>query len=270
MSNTEDWIYKLFVEKGLLYLRVLNKMWEKAGEEAFNIKRLLDSLGVKEGSLVLDLGCGNGRIAINLAKLGYKVYGVDISPVFIKDALEKARLYNVEDKTFFKTCDVRRIDEEFDKNKFDVVFMYWSTILGYYDEDTDKNILRRIRRITSEGGYLLILNTVIYDLAVLRAGVLGSDVSYFNEIDDELVIIERSSFDPVKSVLNMIWLFYKKTDKNLIFIDEIGLRLRIYTLHELIKFAEESGWKYVNAYRDIATLRPYIPLFSGLNIVFKK
>jgi len=68
----------------------------------------------------------------------------------------------------------------------------------------------------------------------------------------------------------MIWLFYKKTDKNLIFIDEIGLRLRIYTLHELIKFAEESGWKYVNAYRDIATLRPYIPLFSGLNIVFKK
>ena len=77
-------------------------MWEKAGEEAFNIKRLLDSLGVKEGSLVLDLGCGNGRIAINLAKLGYKVYGVDISQVFIKDALEKARLHNVEDKIFSK------------------------------------------------------------------------------------------------------------------------------------------------------------------------
>jgi len=128
MSNTEDWIYKLFVKKGLLCLRVLNRMWEKAGEEAFNIKRLLDSLGVKEGSLVLDLGCGNGRIAINLAKLSYKVYGVDISPVFIKDALEKARLYNVEDKTFFKTCDVRRIDEEFDKIRFDVVFMYLSIL----------------------------------------------------------------------------------------------------------------------------------------------
>ena len=128
MSNTEDWIYKLFVEKGVLCLRVLNKMWEKAGEEAFNIKRLLDSLGVKEGSLVLDLGCGNGRIAINLAKLSYKVYGVDISPVFIKDALEKARLYNVEDKTFFKTCDVRRIDEEFDKIRFDVVFMHLSIL----------------------------------------------------------------------------------------------------------------------------------------------
>jgi 23S rRNA G2445 N2-methylase RlmL len=56
------------------------------------------------------------------------VYGVDISPVFIKDALEKARLCNVEDKTFFKTCDVRRIDEEIDKNKFDVVFMYLSIL----------------------------------------------------------------------------------------------------------------------------------------------
>ena len=31
-------------------------------------------------------------------------------------------------RLFSKTCDVRRIDEEIDKNKFDVVFMYLSIL----------------------------------------------------------------------------------------------------------------------------------------------
>lgn len=49
----------------------------------------------------------------------------------------------------------------------------------------------------------------------------------------------------------------------------LGLKLRVYTLHELVKIAEESEWRFISAYRDPATLTPYKPLLSGLNIVFK-
>ena len=45
----------------------------------------------KYGDPVLDLCCGNGRIAIPLAKLGYEVVGVDINEDFIASARERMR-----------------------------------------------------------------------------------------------------------------------------------------------------------------------------------
>jgi len=253
-----------------LFLRVLNKMWEKADVEALGVKRILESLGLGEGSLILDLGCGNGRIAVNLAKLGYRVVGVDVSPVFIRDAFEKAKMHGVEDKVNFRTGDARRIDEEFNGNvKFDATIMYWTTIIGYYDESVDADILRRIRRVTCDNGYLLILNTVNFDSTILRVGLLGTGISYFNEVDDELICVEKPIFDPLKAVMTNTWTFYRRVGRDLIFIDEMSFKLRVYTLHELVKLAEENGWQFTNAYRDTTTLTPYKPLLSNLNVAFK-
>ena len=264
-----EWIEELFIDKGELYLRVLNKMWKKADREAMNIKRLLESLNVHEGSLLLDLGCGNGRIAVNLAKLGYRIIGVDISPLFVRDAEEKAKINGVDGKALFRVGDARRIDEELDEIHFDAVLMYWTTILGYYDKATDADILKRVRRVTKNGGYLLILNTASLDLTILRAGISGSDTSYLEEVDEDLVIVEKPSFDPLKAALSMRWTFYRRKGRDLEYIDEIMLKLRIYGLHELIELAEDNGWQFVNAYKDLETLSSYKPLLSGLNVVFK-
>jgi SAM-dependent methyltransferase len=270
LSNSTNWINEFFIDKGELFLRMLNKRWEKADVEALGVKRILESLGLGEGSLILDLGCGNGRMAVNLAKLGYRVVGVDVSPVFIRDAFEKAKMHGVEDKVNFRTGDARRIDEELNGNvKFDATIMYWTTIIGYYDESVDADILRRIRRITRDNGYLLILNTVSFDLSILRAGLLGTGISYFNEVDDELICVEKPIFDPLKAVMTNTWTFYRRVGRDLIFIDEMSFKLRVYTLHELVKLAEENGWQFTNAYRDTTTLTPYKPLLSSLNVAFK-
>jgi SAM-dependent methyltransferase len=270
LSNSTNWINEFFINKGELFLRVLNKMWEKADVEALGVKRILESLGLGEDSLILDLGCGNGRMAVNLAKLGYRVVGVDVSPVFIRDAFEKAKMHGVEDKVNFRTGDARRIDEEFNGNvKFDATIMYWTTIIGYYDESVDADILRRIRRVTRDNGYLLILNTVNFDSTILRAGLLGTGISYFNEVDDELICVEKPIFDPLKAVMTNTWTFYRRVGRDLIFIDEMSFKLRVYTLHELVKLAKENGWQFINAYRDTTTLTPYKPLLSSLNVVFK-
>jgi len=270
LSNSTNWINEFFINKGELFLRMLNKRWEKADVEALGVKRILESLGLGEGSLILDLGCGNGRMAVNLAKLGYRVVGVDVSPVFIRDAFEKAKMHGVEDKVNFRTGDARRIDEELNGNvKFDATIMYWTTIIGYYDESVDADILRRIRRITRDNGYLLILNTVSFDSTILRAGLLGTGISYFNEVDDELICVEKPIFDPLKAVMTNTWTFYRRVGRDLIFIDEMSFKLRVYTLHEIVKLAEKNGWQFTNAYRDTTTLTPYKPLLSSLNVAFK-
>lgn len=47
---------------------------------------LLKVLGCGEGSSLLDVPCGNGRLSLELARRGYRVRGVDIAPEFIEEA----------------------------------------------------------------------------------------------------------------------------------------------------------------------------------------
>jgi len=264
------WVKEFFIEKAHLFLRVLNKAWERAEEEARLIVKLLEKLGVGKGSLILDLGCGNGRIAINLAKQGYKVVGVDISPVFIEDALRKAREHGVRDRTEFIAGDALDLERVVGKYSFDATILCWSTILGYYvDESVDERILRNIWNVTRDGGHLLILNTVNYDTLATRTGLAPVD-SIMSDIGEDYVLVEKPRFDPAKSIIESTWIFYRRKGKNLVYVDEISFTLRVYTLHEIIKIAEKAEWKFQEAYRDLITLKPYKPMLSAFNIVFIK
>jgi len=47
--------------------------------------------GVLPGSEILDAGCGTGRYAIELARRGYVVHGIDLSPDLIEVAMRANR-----------------------------------------------------------------------------------------------------------------------------------------------------------------------------------
>lgn len=53
-----------------------------------NIWRLLE---VEQGMVVLDLGCGYGRIGSRLALRGYQVTGLDTSNRFLEMARQEAK-----------------------------------------------------------------------------------------------------------------------------------------------------------------------------------
>ena len=44
---------------------------------------------------VLDVGCGNGRHAIEMAKRGYRVVGIDVAKRFLKEAKKSAQQFGV-------------------------------------------------------------------------------------------------------------------------------------------------------------------------------
>lgn len=61
---------------------------------------LVDALGLTPGARVLDVGCGPGRHALALARLGLEVVGVDRSIDFIALARDAARLGGLDGARF--------------------------------------------------------------------------------------------------------------------------------------------------------------------------
>ena len=103
------------------------RRFEVAEDEVAGI---LDLVGVEGGS-VLDLACGPGRHAVTLAKNGFRVTGVDLSPFLLQKAgdFALAEGVNVE----WVRDDMRRFirPEAFDM----VICMY--TSFGYFEDERD-------------------------------------------------------------------------------------------------------------------------------------
>src|SRR5262249_15615646 len=54
------------------------------------VDRLVGRLGSAAGASILDLGCGNGRHALQLASRGYRVTGLDLSSASLAIAAARA------------------------------------------------------------------------------------------------------------------------------------------------------------------------------------
>jgi 2-polyprenyl-3-methyl-5-hydroxy-6-metoxy-1,4-benzoquinol methylase len=67
---------------------------------------------------ILDIGCGTGRHAIELAKRGYTVTGIDLSESQINRAKQKAQAENID--VTFQQADARHLQFS---NEFDLVIM---------------------------------------------------------------------------------------------------------------------------------------------------
>lgn len=75
------------------------------------VDRMLSLAGVGKGDIVLDLGCGDGRIPIRAAqKYGARGIGVDIDPRLIEQAKSNARNAGVEKLVEFRLEDAMTTD----------------------------------------------------------------------------------------------------------------------------------------------------------------
>jgi SAM-dependent methyltransferase len=66
------------------------------------VERMLQMVDVRPGDFVIDLGSGDGRIAIAAARKGARALGVDIDPRRVREAQENARNAGVEDRVTFR------------------------------------------------------------------------------------------------------------------------------------------------------------------------
>lgn len=108
-------------------------------------------IGYNKKVHVLDIGCGTGRHAIELAKRGYRIKGIDLSDSLLKRANEKA--VELKLQVEFQKHDARKLPFS---NEFDLVIMICEGAFPLMETDEmNFQILQNAARSLKDNGKLI-------------------------------------------------------------------------------------------------------------------
>jgi ubiquinone/menaquinone biosynthesis C-methylase UbiE len=146
-----EWYKEFFEEMGIEY-EDYPFTQNTENEVSWLIKEYLTNPEMK----ILDVGCGTGRHAINLATKGYKnITGIDLSPTMIRAAREVAKEKNVS--IDFRVGDARELPFE---NEFDAALCLCEGAFGLLENDAENyKVLRAIHKALKKHG-IFILTTL--------------------------------------------------------------------------------------------------------------
>lgn len=194
---------------------------------------IMEALGLPPGSLLLDLGCGYGRHAVYLARWGYNVVCYDLSDYLLERARERVEEFGVGDRVVLVKGDMRMLDYD---SVFDGVYMFFTTF-GYFSDEENRDVIRRVSRALKSGGVLLIdvwnPAHVMYNAYLHR----GHRTSWFEA--GNYIVLEEAYYDIYNGRVNVKRLYLEKSTGKL--IGERSFSIRYYTYWELKSIIEESN-----------------------------
>lgn len=104
---------------------------------------------------ILEINCGTGEDAIQLATLGHKVTATDASETMLSKAVEKTNSLNLELLSFI-CCSFDQLQEKFVSQKFDLVISNFGG-LNCVDGDELKNLSAELHSLLDAGGRLFLV-----------------------------------------------------------------------------------------------------------------
>lgn len=231
-----------------------NSWWEEYFDECFLLVEGVKPKEVNERSVdfienvfqlpkdgrILDLGCGYGRIAIELAKRGYQVVGLDRSSKLLQMARELAQQENIEIELV--EADMREIKY---RDEFDGV-LSWDTSFGYFSDQENERVLKLIARALKPGGKLLL------DLHH-RDAYIRKHLGRSWQRRGDCWVLEEWTFDVHESRLNIKgFIIDLKAGRTVEFTNSF----REYPLPELKRILEDAGLRVQGVYGDLSLSGP--------------
>ncbi|MDD5362703.1 MAG: class I SAM-dependent methyltransferase [Ignavibacteria bacterium] len=222
----KNWYEKWFSNK--YYLELYRHRNEKEARDIINLMQRFVPLPVN--SKVLDVCCGAGRHSIELARRGYDVTGIDLSPYLISEAksgLKKSDEKNLKARFFIK--DMRNFSF---KNRFDIVLNVFSSF-GYFEKDAENfKVFENVTSSLKKDGYF------IFDF-LNESYIKKSLVPYSEDKCEGNTIIQKRKIEN--------GFVYKE-----IFIgnSKYNERIRLYTLTEIQKALKSVNLKTENIFGD--------------------
>lgn len=215
------------------YYHILYKDRDFGEAEKF-IQLLMSELQIPEKSKIVDLACGKGRHSIFLNRMGYDVLGLDLS----KESILHNKQFENE-TLHFEVHDMRNpIFPDVTDAKVDAVFNLFTSFGYFADDNDDRKVFRSVNNALKENGWFVldflnekwVRNTLEEDYFVTKENI---DFHIRKRIENRHVI---------KDIL------FSHDGKDLHFFEDVKLT----TLDEIGKYAEEFGFERVKVYGDYA------------------
>ena len=130
------------------YNQILTLTSVNTSKEIKTLDKTFKKRGVKS---ILDVACGVGRHSIPLAKLGYKVTGIDYSLYQLKVARKEAKLNKSTVSFYLKNANSFSFP-----SKFDAAICMWST-LGEEPMIYQK-VIKNVHKVLKKGGVYVVDN----------------------------------------------------------------------------------------------------------------
>jgi len=201
----------------------------RSDDEVALILRLLE---LPPGAEVLDAPCGHGRIANRVSSLGYRVVGLDATPLFLDVARSAGSAVE------YVEGDLRAMPFE---GRFDAA-INWFSSFGYFDDEGNRAVLEGFRRALKPGGKLLI-EQASRDFLLANLPASGQAV-WLGERGDDL-LIDKVSYDPAagRSTTERIVVRAGK-------VRRMHFSLAQPTASELARMLREAGFEDVRALNE--------------------
>lgn len=233
----DEWYREVFEADDWLPLQAESRVQQVARELRF----IHNQVKFRTDSSVLDVGCGDGMHAIELASRGCRVTGVDLTRSLLEHGLEAANDRNVAVR--FIESDMREMNFE---RMFDVVLCL-NTTFGYFDDAENLRLLRTMARALKPGGHM-ILDVVNRDWAInecpLRTWWEGED----------RVVLEETRFEAMTSRVETQRSILRDGDPNW----EQHISMRAYAVHELPSLLHVTGMRVQSVSGDLAHPGTYL------------
>jgi len=240
-----DWYKNWF---GSPFYKILYQNRDEFEAQEF-VENLLTYLQPQPGCSMLDIACGEGRFAKQLAEHGYDVTGIDISI----ESIETAQEFETDNLHFF-TQDMRM---PFYINYFDYAFNFF-TSFGYFAHDRDHQLAAKSFAAALKKDGILVIDYMNYDHVLA------------NFVDAETVVRDNFTFHINRKLER------NHVIKNITFTDRNNKQwhysesVAAFTLSDFIKMFRQAEMSLVSTFGDY-NLGSYHPVDSPrLIMVFKK
>jgi SAM-dependent methyltransferase len=211
------------------------KRWDEVTSVADGVTRMtkleLYDKAPAEAPRVLDLCCGFGRIALELARRGFSVTGVDITETYLRTGADDAAYENLDVE--FVLQDVRAFKRP---GCFDLaVNLYIS--FGYFEDPADDLLFAKNAYASLRDGGSFIIET------------LGKEIAVRDFVEDEwferaghTVLTEYTPVDSWGGLRNR-WIIIKDGRR----VEKVFVQ-RLYSAAELRRLLFDAGFKAVDIY----------------------